>query len=165
MPTWMFNEGSTAHRGVWHVVDEVEDQVVPERVVEHTVQPIFKYHKSPCPLVYGEEGKEVFDYNLRRYVRVKDCVCSLKTQEVSVVVGKYNVTHVYPEHHVMRGDAICGQVSMRTGGLRYASYRPAHVKDGGIYVVTSGVIKPMVWGGDIPIGPYCSRCLKKSEVE
>lgn len=168
MNKWMFNDGSYKHRGVWHVVPEFRETVVPETRREYDHE-IHIYHQSKCQWAYSRDGKvrvpspERLGYSWTPYIEVTPiCSCKLKTEAPWKTIGTYKVIDVKPEHSVFRGSAICGQVDMKTGGLKWMSFYSKKHKPGMVYEKVSPVVRPEIYeGDDIPPGPYCSRCAKK----
>lgn len=67
--------------------------------------------------------------------------------------------YVFPQHEVAKGDAICGQVSCRTGGVNML-YTPKRENTTAIFTAR---IRPAYYqkGLDNPPAPLCSRCAKK----
>lgn len=119
MLDFIYNEGSSGHRGVWHVTDNLSVQTYK----------------------------------------------ALDETEASTAGGRL-IRRVHPEYAIATGDAICGQVNCRTGGLDYGKYHYEN-KDTPeeVLVVASRSARSNYQRGlDNPPGPLCSRCEKKANI-
>ena len=159
MNEFIYNDGSTAHRGVWHLVEgETVKRVVPEKITSDEF-PIRDHHANECALNRGT----YWDSRERAYVRPTVCDCGHSGE----VIGKYTRIHVSPAHSVISAERVaCNQVGrLSTGGLKYNWGRSRKRKDGDVETVTDGVIRPLYATGDeFPAGPWCSRCQAKLDL-
>lgn len=156
MNEFIYNEGSRAHRGVWHLVEgEAVRTIVPEKVTTST-RDIRDYHTDKCAL-----NVRTYDNRTGQYRAGPECDCG----HTGDVIGHYTSVHVSPEHETIYAEKVaCNQVGrLRTGGLkwRYSSYRTKR-KDGDVERIVDGIEKPLYATGDeFPAGPWCSRCQAK----
>lgn len=155
---FIYNDGSRAHRGVWHMVDGIlEYEHVPEKVRRSTGE-IKDWHTERCGLY-----QQAYNPSTGRYGLGTVCTCG----HTGEVIGHYTDIHISPAYTIAKAcEVACHQVSnLRTGGLRhkYGSYRTRH-KDGDVVTTTDGVEKPLaVTATEFPAGPWCSRCQAKMD--
>ena len=152
-PLFVWNEGSSAHRGVWHLVEgEVEWQTVPEQVTEYEGK-TFDHHTSKCDK--NRVGKH-WDYTLRRYVE-PDCTCGHSGEQN----GTYKSVTVHPEHVIGVVEKVaCNQVGrIRSGGLSYNYGRYKLAKPGETQHRVRDVVLPYIQEEEPR--PLCSRCKAK----
>jgi len=157
----MFNENTTRHRGVWHIIEgELQVEEVPERIHEY-VHEIRKNHSRACS---GREYYQGWEAS-PRYV-FEGCDCSLNTNEYSVDTGgRWLSRHITPAHPVVKAQPIlCHQTSVSGKGIIgvYGKYS-AKVNDGDVIVTRDRLVPLHTFQGEMPPGPTCSRCLAKAE--
>lgn len=171
MTVWLFNNNDSGHRGVWHIVDPLQWKDIPptDRTYDRD---IWVYHKRGCAReFFGDEPKKHYRYGYRfggnnndfYYEQPPACTCGRETNKK---VGSYTMRQVAPGYSLPHGNAICGQVYVSArGGYDFPYHVPkSKEKDGAVIEVTpTRVLQNYLFEGEIPPGPYCSRCLKKAE--
>jgi len=159
-PIWMFNENTTRHRGVWHIIEgELKTKVIEERRYERK-RHIWRNHTKSCQgIIYQERQKDDTFYPTGRY-KVQDCTCKYDTDEWEIIIGEYTEIHIQPEYTRVDGQPVlCNQTRIHGSTLRsdYGDYRKKH-EDGATYITEDKIVPLHLWTGELPPGPSCSRC-------
>lgn len=159
---WIFNEGSSSHRGVWHLIEgDIRYQTIPEKIYEYTSF-IYLKHKRKCSI----NNRSYYDYTLREYIQpVCDCGISSDPQ------GIYTTRYITPEHTLAYATVVCSaftgyngnKMELRTGGIKHRYPRITKANPGDTFEARHGILEPMIVidRNTPPPGPYCSRCYDK----
>lgn len=177
MTTWVFNEGTSAHRGVWHAATApIEYETIPADTRDWDSN-LYGKHAKGCPLArrdyyvegrgtsnprpYIHEGSETYYSRPKKYI---ECDCGLGYPGI---IGKYTLHHVYPEHKQMKTvSVLCNQV--RISARSWPDFPDSKVlskdaKPGDVVTLTANYNeRGFIYEGDLPPGPVCSRCRKKA---
>lgn len=165
MTTWVFNNGSSNHRGVWHAATAPIVYNTVEAKTREIVRDVFAYHKKDC--AWHEFEQTTYNY----WGQPKQCTCGLGTQKYSVVIGKVTMVYHDPEH-LSTGPirTMCNQVTLYGARqpITYTGKFDFGPDDLGKSFDIEGHVGEFnpddlyAFEGNLPPGPVCSRCKKKA---
>jgi hypothetical protein len=161
--TWIFNENSYKHRGVWHVIEgDLLVEHVPE-VTRDWQAGVYKYHDSSCDgrMEWAKDAKGIWGSG--DYV-FKGCTCSIGEDVRSLKIGDYTDRTVEPAHKEIKAQPIlCHQTEVQANELlRDWKTVKKNPQPGDIVTKVYRLVPLHVYVGELPPGPTCSRCLTKA---
>jgi hypothetical protein len=160
MTTWIFNNNTTKHRGVWHAVKgEIIYTIVPERVTHGTFS-VAKYHARQCELYMHNREYDIWT---PQGYRKPICSCKLATDKSYIIIGSCEETNIVPEHKTLaRQPVLCHSTTISAWGIGFDSDVVGKREPGG-HITATRKLEPIhtYEGDEPPPGPVCSRCVKK----
>lgn len=162
---FVYNNGSTAHRGVWHIAEEVTITDVPAKSYDNSYT-----HRGTkeIPVADFIEGKEYYRPSRAVYSQGWHGDLTYVDEPFGyMLLGVTTYTVTTPAHQKYEGEAICGQVNCRSDNLFQIWSHPAVYsrKNIGKHLeLAGGRVGPLLVkdiDGETPL-PICSRCEKKA---
>lgn len=180
---FIYNDGTSAHRGVWHLTDHVERTVHPAKVETQTFEVIDWRHgvrksqADPNGDYYKPRSNYWGDEYCQRCGKSEEMHPQLprfgqhEYDEVRYypIIGRTTVIVDMPEYCSYTARAACGSGKFSGSNIDKANvYRIGHMKkylNKTLKVVGGVVVDKYYRDGTIPPQPFCGHCLKQIEMK